>query len=80
MKFELSIWERAYFANLLRVRAQGLEELMEERTMSGTKQELRDEIVWCRQQAYKLDDAYEPPCVSSIIFSIVSSGSGNANP
>jgi hypothetical protein len=64
MRFELSFLDRAYHANLLRVRALRLRNLASERTMSATTKELSDEAEWCERQAQRLDDAEEPKTVS----------------
>ena len=65
MRFELSYLERAYQANLYRIRATRLRELAEKRTGSAAQRELLDEAAWCEGQAQRLDDAEEPAAVST---------------
>jgi len=64
MKVEMGFLERAYYANLLRIRAATQRELAEERTMSATRDELLAESRWCETQARKLDDATEEKSVT----------------
>lgn len=64
MKVELDFLQRAYVANLLRIRATAQRELAESRTMSATREELIAEAKWCDAQARKLDDAFEEKSVS----------------
>jgi hypothetical protein len=64
MKFELCFLERAYQANLLRIRAGKLRELAENRTASATKAEMLEEARWCDERARRFDDAEEPTATS----------------
>lgn len=64
MKVELDFLQRAYYANLLRIRAAKQRSIAEGRSASATRLELEAEAQWCEAQAQRLDDAFEEKSVS----------------